>query len=70
MASPMFVPLMLEEPERRSSQPASGPAAGPEPAAPEQIEIEAGGGVVIRLVPSTPPARIAEIVAALREVGQ
>ena len=63
--SPMFVPLMLEDPE--PSQPAPASTAGPEPRAPELIDIEAGGGVVIRLVSSTPAARIAEIAWALRE---
>jgi len=58
----MFVPLMLEDPEPL----ASASTAGPEPSAPERIEIEAGG-MVIRLGPSTPAMRIAEIAAALRE---
>jgi len=61
--SPMFVPLILDEP----SQPAPASTAGPEPRAPELIEIEAGRGVVIRLGSSTPAARIAEIASALRE---
>ena len=64
-ASPMFVPLMLEDPE--PPQPAPASATGPEPRAAELIEIAAGGGVVIRLSPSTPAVRIAEIAAALRE---
>lgn len=64
-ASPMFVPLMLEDPE--PSQPALDLTAGPEPRASELIEIEAGGGVVIRLAPSAPAMRIAEIAVALRE---
>lgn len=64
VASSMFVPLMLDEPEL--SQPAPDSTAGPEPRATELIEIEAGG-VVIRLAPSTPAVRIAEIASALRE---
>jgi transposase len=64
-ASPMFVPLMLEVPER--SRAALDSTAGPEPRGAELIEIEAGGGVVTRLGASTPAVRIAEIAAALRE---
>jgi transposase len=64
-ASPMFVPLMLEDPEPLQSAPAS--TAGPASRAAELIEIEAGGGVVIRLGSSTPATRIAEIAVALRE---
>lgn len=63
--SPMFVPLMLEDPEL--SQPALTSTNGPESRASELIEIEAGGGVVIRLGASTPAVRIVEIAAALRE---
>lgn len=61
----MFVPLMLEDSE--SSQPAPASTASLDPDALERIEIEAGGGVVIRLGSSTPAARIAEIASALRE---
>jgi len=64
-ASPMFVPLMPEDPE--PSRPVLDSTAGPEPRGAELIEIEAGGGVVIRLMASTPAVRIAEIAAALRE---
>jgi len=64
-ASPAFVPLMLEDPE--PSQPAPASTDSPEPDALERIEIEAGGGVVIRLALSTPAVRIAEIALALRE---
>ncbi len=65
LASPMFVPLMLEDPE--PSQPGPDSITDPEPRASERIEIEAGGGVVIRLGSSTPAVRIAEIASALRE---
>ncbi|PHP28720.1 IS66-like element accessory protein TnpA [Limimaricola cinnabarinus] len=63
--SPAFVPLMLDEP---GSEAASlWPMPEPEAAPFKRIEIEAGGGVVIRLAPSTPAMRIAEIAVALRE---
>ena len=65
-ASPMFVPLMLEDPETGFSQGAPEPAADPEPGLSERIEIEVGGGVVMRLPSSMPTARIAEIAIALR----
>ena len=64
-APPAFVPLMLENP--KSSQLTPNSTADREPRASELIEIEAGGGVVIRLCPSTPAVRIAEIATALRE---
>ncbi len=64
-ASPMFVQLRLEDPE--PPQPASASTTGPGSMAPDLIEIEAGGGVVIWLGSSTPAARIAEIASALRE---
>ncbi len=44
-ASPMFVPLMLEDPETGFSQGAPEPAADPEPGLSERIEIEVGGGL-------------------------
>lgn len=64
-ASPAFVPLMLDEPEAEAAS--LWPTPEPEAAPFERIEIKAGGGVVIRLCPSTPAMRIAEIAAALRE---
>lgn len=63
--SPAFVPLMPMEPGAETPR----PAAGPETVPVERIEIEAGGGVVIRLSPSTPAGRIAEIAAALRRTA-
>lgn len=65
LASPAFVPLMLEDPE--PPQPAPASKTGPDSRAGERIEIEAGGGVVIRVALSTPAVRIAEIALALRE---
>ena len=64
---PAFVPLMLAEPEAAASCPAPEPDMDPDlVTTPERLEIEAGGGVVIRLSPSTPAVRVAEIAAALR----